>query len=200
MIQTPIGSIFGKLKLTFLVFVSIIGMNEVVGGNNVFHSTKRLEYYDKGFIGRVKNILPQLNYPLGIIYKGNGLEDNFAEDFPQVNATFLKLFGRNYDVFNIVADSLKRDYFNQANQKINVSISRNALNIWIRNQERIMKTKKKLGGKDFYQAFPFSFCVSKMPKDSLPDYIKADVVNIIRDNKAKIYFYRLKRKGLNQNY
>lgn len=197
LIQTPINSVLGKLKLTFLVLVSIIGMKSIVGGNNVFHSVDRIHFYDKKFINEVKTILPKLNYPFGIIYEGKE-QNNFAEDFPQNNTTFLKLFGRNHDVFNIEADSLKNDFSNKANQKKNVSISRNALNIWIRNQERINKAnnknQRKLGGKDFYNTFPFSFCISKKTKDSLPDFIKSDVVSVIRDKSSKIYFYTLDRK------
>ena len=130
---------------------------------------------------------------LGLIYYGDDLQNQTKEDYPQHNTAFLKLFGRNYTVFNIEADSLKLDKTNEANQKFNVSIKNNALNIWLYNSRQ--KAKAKLGRKDFYDAYPFSFCVSKVSKDSLPDFIKADVVNVMKDNKAKIYFYTLKRKN-----
>lgn len=196
LIQTPFNSIVGKLKITFLVVVSIVGMNEIIGGNNVFHSTERINYYDKKFIDKVKYILPELNYPLGIKYYGDSKQNYPQEDFPQYNTSFLKLFGRNYDVFNIEADSLKMDFSNQDIQKLNVSISRNALNIWLHNAKQDRIKNGILSRKDFYNAYPFSFCVSKVSRDSLPDYIKKDVVSIIRDNKAEIYFYTLKRKSI----
>jgi len=195
LIQTPMHSIQGKLRIAFLMVISIVGMNEMIGGSNFFHSTTRINYYDKKFIGKVKIILPQLQYPLGLIYYGTDLQNYTKEDYPQYETTFLKLFGRNYTVFNIEADSLKLDYTNEANQKFNVSIKNNALNIWLHNSKRVSKTKEKLSRKDFYDAYPFSFCVSKISRDSLPDFIKADVVNVIKDAKSLIYFYTLKRKN-----
>lgn len=195
LIQTPFQSLQGKLKLSFLVIISTLGMNEMMGGNNFFHSTSRINYYDKTFINKVKNILPKLNYPLGLIYYGDDLQNYTKEDYPQHDTAFLKLFGRNYTVFNIEADSLKLNFTNEEIQKFNVSIKNNALNIWLYNSGRLSKKKDKLGRKDFYDAYPFSFCVSKLPKDSLPDFIKKDVASIIKDPKAKIYFYTLKREN-----
>lgn len=192
-IQTPIESFFGKFKIAVLILVSIIGAREMIGGDNFFHSTSRIKYFDKTFIGKVKNVLPQLNYPLGIVYYGKELQNNFKEDYPQHNTAFLKLFGRNYDVFNIEADSLKMDYKDKSNQKINLSIKKNAFNIWLQSSDSTLKKNKKWRRKDFYNAFPFSFCVSKVTKDSLPDYIKSDIVEIIKDENSKIYFYRLNR-------
>jgi hypothetical protein len=130
---------------------------------------------------------------LGIIYYGEDLQNNSKEDFPLFNATFLKLTGRNYDVFNIEADSLKINNSDQSLQKINASIKRNALNIWLYNSNRFLKTKKRLNRRDFYEAYPFSFCISKKTKDSLPDFIQSDIVNTIKDANSKIYFYTLDR-------
>ena len=194
-IQTPINKLFGKLKMAVLIFISVLGMTQIIGGNNVFHSTTRINYYSKEFIARAKNILPQLNYPLGIIYYGEDLQEYSKEDFPQYNATFLKLFGRNYSVFNIEADSLQLEHKDQFNQKMNVFIKGNALNIWLYNSARLSKSNMKRGRIDFYKAYPFSFCISKISKDSLPDYIQSDVISIIKDDKSKIYFYVLKRNG-----
>lgn len=191
-IQTPLKTILGKIKLATLIYISFLGVKEIIGGNNVFHSTERIHYYDKNFINSVKHILPQLNYPLGIIYYGENLQNYSKEDFPLNDATFLKLFGRNYDVFNIEADSIKIDISNETIQKKQASINRNALNIWLHNRQRL--SKKKGSRKDFYEAFPFSFCISKKEKDSLPEFIKSDVVSVIRDKNSKIYFYTLDRK------
>lgn len=193
LIQTPISLPLGKIKLTLLVLVSIVGMKETIGGSNVFHSTSRIYYYDKEFIAEIKNVLPQLNYPLGVTYYGEELQNHPKEAFPQFDTTFLKLFGRYYDVFNIEADSLKM----QSNQKINLSIKNNALNIWLLNSNRQLKTNKKLTREDFYAAYPFSFCISKISKDSLPDYIKKDIVSVIKDKKSEIYFYKLARENIN---
>lgn len=195
LIQTPINTLFGKLKITFLVLVSILGMKAMIGGNNVFHSTSRINYYNKTFINKVKNTLPQLTYPYGLIYYGDELQNYPKEDYPQYNATFLKLFGRYYNVFNIEADSLKMDYLDKSNQKRNVFIKGNALNIWQYNTNRLSKNKKNYSRKDFYEAYPFSFCISKKSKDSLPDFIKSDVVTILKDDNSKVYFYTLNRKN-----
>ena len=140
-IGTPINTLLGKLKMTMLLLISILGMTQIMGGSNVFHSTRRINYYDKEFIAKIKTVLPKLNYPLGIIYYGENLQNYYGEDFPQYDATFLKLFGRNYDVFNIEADSLKLYNANESLQKINASIKRNALNIWQFNNERLLKKK-----------------------------------------------------------
>lgn len=201
LIQTPINTLLGKIKLTTLVLISVVGVTQIIGGNNVFHSTTRIHYYDKTFIGEVKNILPKLNYPLGIIYYGEDLQKFSKEDYPQHSSSFLKLFGRNYDVFNIEADSLKMNLLENSNQKINLSIKRNAINIWRKYSESLKVNENKLTRKDFYDAYPFSFCVSKLSKEKLPFYIKKDVLSITKDNKSQIYFYTLNRenfKELNQ--
>jgi len=199
LIQSPINSLLGKFKLTILILVSILGAKEIIGGNNVFHSSSRINYYDKVFINEVKNVLPQLNYPFGVIYYGDDLQNNPREDFPQHNTTFLKLFGRYYDAFNIEADSLKMDYLDKSNQKVNLYIKKNALTIWHHNSEQLLKTKRILSRKDFYNSYPFSFCVSKKSKKNLPDYIQSDIVRAIKDNKSQIYFYILKRKNSNSS-
>ena len=198
-IQNPINSLVGKLKLSVLILISLIGVKQIIGSNNVFHSTTRIYYYDKEFITQVKKILPQLNYPLGIIYYGDDLQNYSKEDYPQHNSSFLKLFGRNYDVFNIEADSLKINLLENSKQKINLSIKRNAINIWHNNSEIINKTSNNLTRKDFYNAYPFSFCVSKFSKDKLPEYIKKDVVLSIKDKKSHIYFHTLNRLYLKES-
>ncbi|MBG6187826.1 hypothetical protein [Flavobacterium sp. CAN_S2] len=194
LIQTPTKSLSGKLKLTALIIVSILGAKEIIGGNNVFHSTSRINYYDKVFISEIKIVLPQLKYPFGVIYYGEDLQNNSREDFPQHNTTFLKLFGRYYDAFNIESDSLKMDYLDKSNQKVNLYIKKNALNIWHYNLKTNLKSNRQLSRKDFYNSYPFSFCVSKKSKKNLPDYIQSDIVRTIKDNKSQIYFYILKKK------
>ncbi len=192
LVQTPKKQILGTIKLTFLILVSCQGAKEMIGGNNFFHSTTRISYYDKSFIDRMKTVLPKLQYPLGIIYHDEDLQNYAKEDYPQWDTAFLKLFGRNYDVFNIEADSLTMNYIDPSLQKFNVSIQKNALNIWRNN---LSNTSKKGTRKDFYAAYPFSFCISKKSKAELPDYIQSDVVSIVKDNKSQIYFYTLKRYG-----
>jgi len=198
-IQNPINTLLGKLKMAVLLLISILGMIQIMGGSNVFHSTTRINYYDKEFIAEVKTVLPKLNYPLGIIYYGENLQNYYGEDFPQHDATFLKLFGRNYDVFNIEADSLKLYNNDESLKKLNASISRNALNIWIRNSKKMAKSEKISNREAFYKSYPFSFCISKKPKDSLPDFIKSDVEKVFKDKKAKVYFYTLDRKTNRKN-
>jgi hypothetical protein len=195
-IQTPINTLLGKLKMSVLLLISILGMIQIMGGSNVFHSTTRINYYSKEFIAEAKTVLPRLDYPLGIIYYGEDLQDYSKEDFPQHDATFLKLFGRNYDVFNIEADSLKLNNTDASLQKLNASISRNALNVWIRNSKQMPKSGKISNREAFYKSYPFSFCISKKPKDSLPDFIKSDVEKVFKDKKAKVYFYTLDRKHI----
>lgn len=199
LIQTPTNSLSGKLKLTALIIVSILGAKEIIGGNNVFHSTSRINYYDKVFISEIKIVLPQLKYPFGVIYHGEDLQNNSREDFPQHNTTFLKLFGRYYDAFNIESDSLKMDYLDKSNQKVNLYIKKNALNIWHYNLETNFKSNRQVSRKDFYNSYPFSFCVSKKSKKNLPDYIQSDIVRTIKDNKSQIYFYILKKNSNNSN-
>ncbi len=191
-VQTPLNTTLGKFKIVTLLFISIVGVHEIIAGNNVFHSTKRINYFSKEFINETKNRLPHLKFPIGLIYYGSNLQDYSKEDFPLNDATFLKLFGRNYDVFNIEADSLKIDTTDETIQKKNASINRNALNIWKHNSKQTNKTK--LTRNDFYDAYPFSFCLSKKPLDSIPDFIKADVISVIRDKTSKVYFYTLDRK------
>jgi len=199
LIKTSVNSLLGKIKISFLVLISLMGMNELVGGKNFLHSTTRIQYFDKKFIDVVKETLPKLNYPLGIIYYGKNLQDQYKEDFPLHDAAFLKLFGRNYDVFNIEADSLQIDTINKAFQKYNASISRNALNIWIRNAKQMPKYGMISNRELFYKSYPFSFCISKKPKDSLPYFIKSDVEKVFKDKKAKVYFYTLDRKTNSKN-
>lgn len=194
-LQTPIHTLKGKIKLSILIIISVLGAKEIIGGNNFFHSTTRINYYDKVFIDKVKNVLSQLDYPYGIIYYGEDLQNHAKEDYPMHDAAFLKLFGRNHTVFNIEADSLKMDLLDQSNQKRNVFIKGNALNIWLYNSRRFSKTKKKLDRRDFYDAYPFSFCISKIKKDDLPGFIKSDIIGTIRDSNSKIYFYALRRKS-----
>ena len=193
-LSTPIHTLKGKIKLSLLILISVLGANEFIGGNNFFHSTTRIKYYDKVFIKEVKNRLSQLDYPYGLIYYGDDLQNHPKEDYPMHDAAFLKLFGRNHTVFNIEADSLKMELLDQSNQKRNVFIQGNALTIWLYNSNRLSKTKKKLNRNDFYEAYPFSFCISRKPKDSLPDFIKVDVEKVLKDNSSKIYFYTLHRK------
>ena len=195
LIQNPIGSLVGKIKLSLLILISILGAQEMIGGNNFFHSTKRIQYYDKVFIKEAKNQLSKLDYPFGLIYYGADLQNHDKEDYPQQDASFLKLFGRNYTVFNIAADSLHLESKDSFYQKRNVFIKGNALNIWLNNSNRWLKMNKKFGRKDFYNAYPFSFCISKIGKDSLPDFIQSDIVTTIKDSHSKIYFYILDRKS-----
>ncbi|MBA4277617.1 hypothetical protein [Flavobacterium sp.] len=192
--QTSVNILLGKIKLSLLIIISVLGAQELIGGNNFFHSTTRIKYYDKGFIKEAKNQLSKLEYPFGLVYYGADLQNHSKEDYPQHDAAFLKLFGRNYTVFNIEADSLKMELLDQSNQKRNVFIQGNALNIWLHNSNRLSKTNKKLTRRDFYDAYPFSFCISKKSKDSLPDFIQSDVVITIKDRNSKIYFYILDRK------
>lgn len=194
-IQTPLNSLLGKVKFLALLLVSLLGANELIGGDNFFHSTTRITYYDKVFIEEAKNTLSKIDYPYGLIYYGANLQNHDKEDYPMQDAAFLKLFGRNHTVFNIEADSLKMELLDKSNQKRNIFIKGNALNIWLYNSRRSLNTKKKLGRKDFYDAYPFSFCISKVSKDSLPDFIQSDIVGTIRDANSKIYFYTLKRKN-----
>ncbi|WP_310557727.1 hypothetical protein [Flavobacterium sp.] len=189
--QTPTETLFGKIKLLILVVISILGAKELIGGNNFFHSVTRIKYYDKVFITEVKSSLSKLDYPFGLIYYGSDLQKHDKEDYPMHDAAFLKLFGRNYTVFNIEADSLELEIKDEFNQKRNVFIQGNALNIWRYNSQRLAKTNKKSDREDFYNAYPFSFCISKISKDSLPDFIKSDVINTIKDANSKIYFYTL---------
>ncbi|RTY92256.1 hypothetical protein [Flavobacterium sp. GT3R68] len=197
LIEAPYNSLFGKIKLTMLIIVSFIGMKQIIGGNNVFHSTSRIQFYSPKFIRDVKNELSELDYVFGVVYYGKDLQKYPIEDFPQYDSTFLKLYGRNYDVFNIEADSLEMDYSNELNQKRNSYIKKNALNIWLHNTRITSNTVKKLGREDFYNAYPFGFCISRVSRDSLPEYIKSDVISILKDEKSKIFFYRLKREKNN---
>jgi len=192
--QTPLNTLLGKIKLSLLIIISVLGAQELIGGNNFFHSTTRIQYYDKGFIKEAKNQLSKLEYPFGLVFYGADLQNYGKEDYPQHDTSFLKLFGRNYTVFNIEADSLQFDLKDPLNQKRNISINGNALNIWLYNSNQLSKTNKKLGRNDFYDAYPFSFCISKISKDSLPDFIQSDIVTTIKDANSKIYFYTLDRK------
>ena len=194
-VSTPITSLKGKIQLSVLILISILGANEMIGGTNFFHSATRIKYYDKVFIAEVKNSLSQLDYPYGLIYYGEDLQNKAKEDYPMHDAAFLKLFGRNYTVFNIEADSLKMELTDRSNQKRNVFIQGNALNIWLHNVNRLSNTKRKRNRKDFYEAYPFSFCISKITKDSLPDFMQSDIVNTIKDANSKIYFYTLDRNS-----
>lgn len=192
-LQTPINTLLGQIKLSILILISVVGAKEMIGGNNFFHSTSRINYFDKGFIDEVKIVLPQLDYPYGLIYYGEDLQNHPKEDYPMYDAAFLKLFGRNHTVFNIEADSLKMDFLDPSNQKRNVFIRGNALNIWQFNNKQLLKNKKKSSRKDFYDAYPFSFCISKKSKKDLPDFIQTDIVATIKDVNSKIYFYTLDR-------
>lgn len=194
LIQTSFNSWLGKIQISFLILISILGMKEIIGGKNFFHSTTRINYFDKKFISEVKETLPQLKYPLGIIYYGENLQDQSKEDFPLHDAAFLKLFGRNYDVFNIEADSLKINSTDASLQKLNASISRNALNIWIKNAKKTSKFDSISNREKFYASYPFSFCISRKPKDSLPNFIKIEIKKVIKDKNSKVYFYTLERK------
>ena len=198
-IQTPINTSLGKIKLSILILVAVLGAKEMIGGNNFFHSTSRINYFDKEFIDEVKTVLPQLNYPYGLIYYGEDLQNHDKEDYPMHDAAFLKLFGRNHTVFNIEADSLKMDFLDSSNQKRNGFIKGNALNIWLYNSRRLSKTKEKRDRSDFYDAYPFSFCISRKSKDSLPDFIKSDVEKVFKDKNSKVYFYTLDRKTNSKN-
>lgn len=193
-IQSPANKLVAKMKLLLLIIISIVGAYELIGGNNFLHSTTRIMYYNPVFIKEAKNQLSKLEYPFGLIYYGADLQNHSKEDYPLHDAAFLKLFGRNYTVFNIEADSLRFDHKDPLNQKRNISIDGNALNIWLHNSNRLSKTNKKLSRNDFYKAYPFSFCISKIGKDSLPDFIQSDIVTTVKDSNSKIYFYILDRK------
>lgn len=192
-IQVSIDNLVGKFKISVLILISGVGFTQIVGGSNVFHSTSRINYYSKEFIVKAKAILHQLDYPYGLIYYGEDLQNHPKEDYPMYDAAFLKLFGRNHTVFNIEADSLKMDFLDPSNQKRNVFIRGNVLNIWQFNNKQLLKNKKKSFRKDFYDAYPFSFCISKKSKKDLPDFIQTDIVATIKDVNSKIYFYTLDR-------
>lgn len=187
-IKTPFNTLLGKFCNLFIIVISFLGINEIVAGNNVFHSTKRIEKYDKTFIKDMKVILENLNYPFGIIYYGEDFNKYPREDFPQEQTSFLKLYGRNFDAFNIQADSLKiRENF--LLQKENLYIRKNALNVWIYNKNP--KEQNKFTREDFFNEYPFSFCISKQEINSLPFFIKKDILKYIKDDKTGVFFYIL---------
>lgn len=197
-IQTPYRFIRGKVYIFILILVSLLGMKAILGGNNVFHSTTKLEKYDINFIKEVKVALQKLDYPYGILYYGKDFDKHPREDFPQHETTFLKLFGRNFDAFNIQADSLHtRNQFTL--QKENLYIKKNAINIWIHNKSKEQKKQIKPTRINFYDAHPFSFCISKEDLSSLPKFIRKDVVKIIKDDKTGIVFYLLDNSKKMQN-
>ena len=189
-IKLPFNTRLGKVSVLFIVVMSFLGMKNIIGGNNVFHSTNRIEKYNPVFIKDIKEALEHLNYPFGILYYGEDYNKYPREDFPQEQTSFLKLFGRNFDAFNIQADSLQiRDNF--LLQKENLYIKKNALNIWLYNRNKNLKAKDKLNRQDFFNEYPFSFCISKKEITLLPAFIKKDVVKFIKDDKTGIFFYVL---------
>jgi CRISPR/Cas system CSM-associated protein Csm4 (group 5 of RAMP superfamily) len=136
----------------------------------------------------MKVILENLNYPFRIIYYGEDFNKYPREDFPQEQTSFLKLYGRNFDAFNIQADSLKiRENF--LLQKENLYIRKNALNVWIYNKNP--KEQNKFTREDFFNEYPFSFCISKQEINSLPFFIKKDILKYIKDDKTGVFFYIL---------
>ena len=65
------------------------------------------------------------------------------------------------------------------------------MNIWLYNRNKNLKAKDKLNRQDFFNEYPFSFCISKKEITLLPAFIKKDVVKFIKDDKTGIFFYVL---------
>ena len=170
-----------------LVFPSLV---QVIGGSNAFHSTKRLQRYSKNFLTEAKDELSDLNYPYGLYYYGPEEAVPPKEHFPLTNAAFLKLFGRNYDVFSLGGLSLLEQEFTFEQQKYCAFIAKHSMNILF---NEIETQDLSVYQRDFTGMYPFEFCLSMQPYNKLPGWLKEKIDYSICDDKSQINYYRFKK-------
>lgn len=170
-----------------LVFPSLL---QIIGGSNAFHSTNRLQRYSKNFLIEAKDELSGLDYPYGLYYYGPEEDVPPKEHFPLTNAAFLKLFGRNYDVFSLGGLSLLEQEFTFEQQKYCVFIARHSMNILFNEIEtQDLSTYQR----DFTGMYPFEFCLSMQPYNKLPGWLKEKIDYSICDDQSQINYYRFKK-------
>lgn len=175
-----------------LIIVSIIGFVQITRGSSAFNSPDKIYQYSKQFLMTVGKTLPELQSPYGIIYYGKNEITPRREDFPLHEASFLKLFGRNYDVFNLNAANLTNEEYSADQQKYCVYAARQALNIYNNTQSDISLNPTNSIEKNFLNTGKFSFCISKTPLSDLPIWISSRVELRIFDSESKIFFYSFK--------
>jgi len=177
-------------KIIFFTGMFIVSFYQVYGKSNPFHSTQKIKRYSPLFIKEMKYELSQLDHEYGVYYYNPEEDVPYKEHFPLAEAAFLKLFGRNYDVFNISGWRLKEEQFSFEQQKYCVFTARQSINLLDENLEMFSFETDVLS--IYRKYYPFSYCLSKTPLDQLPLWLSNEISYSVCDERSEVYYYKFK--------
>lgn len=162
------------------------------------------QYYENSFFGfstanekrfevKAQRMLKHVKNPIGITYWSEKFEKKFenrshSEAFNQHGTNFLISLGGNYDVVCLTSLQNKNTSF-----AANLDKYYSAIGTYKRlNSIAIDSLQYK-----FYKNYNFEYLISDLTTQSLPVFIKKDVVDSVFDPKSEIYCYRLAPKSQN---
>jgi hypothetical protein len=178
------------LRQIIFSVLAVYSLYEVFGQSNAFHSTQKIKRYSPLFIKEMKYELSQLDHEYGVYYYNPDEDVPYKEHFPLAEAAFLKLFGRNYDVFNISGWRLKEEQFSFEQQKYCVFTARQSINLLDENLEMFSFETDVLS--IYRKYYPFSYCLSKTPLDQLPLWLSNEISYSVCDERSEVYYYKFK--------
>lgn len=179
-----------SLRQILFSVLAVYSFYQVFGQSNAFHSTQKIKRYSPLFIKEMKYELSQLDHEYGVYYNNPNEDVPYKEHFPLAEAAFLKLFGRNYDVFNLNGWRLKEEQFSFEQQKYCVFTARHSINLINENLDKFSFETDVLS---IYRKFyPFSYCLSKTPLDQLPLWLSNEISYSVCDERSEVYYYKFK--------
>ena len=190
--QNIVPSAGRNLYLMIFAGLFVLSFYQVYGESNPFHSTQKIKRYSPSFIHQIQFELSQLNNEYGLYYYNPYEDVPYKEHFPLSEAAFLKLFGRNYDVFNLSGWRLKDEQFTFEQQKYCVFTARQSINLL--NEDLDMFSFETDVLSIYRKYYPFSYCLSKVPFDQLPSWLTNEISYSICDERSEVYFYKFKGK------
>ncbi|MDA8650790.1 hypothetical protein N9L39_01640 [Flavobacteriaceae bacterium] len=181
-------------RTVFVVFCSISVFTYASNSISKVHE-KRLSSHSKSFLIQAEAILASLDSPYGIMYYDDVNSIPSREDFPLHEARFLKLFGRNYDVFNINALEIPSIEKDSLISKYSVYKKRSALSIYQRNEYFNIDSHNINLENQFVEDKNISYCLTLTKPSRLPRWLKNRFKKYIYDEQTRIYLIYNSRVG-----
>lgn len=175
-------------RMVFIVFCSISVFTYASNSISKVHD-KRLSSHSKSFLIQAESILASLDSPYGIMYYDDVNSIPSREDFPLHEARFLKLFGRNYDVFNINALEIPSDENDSLISKYSVYKKRSALSIYQRNEYFSIDSYNMNLENQFVEDKNISYCLTLTEPIRLPRWLRNRFKKYIYDEQSRIYLF-----------
>lgn len=139
---------------------------------------------DKNFVLKTCSKLKKVKNKIGLTYwSKENYKRNLSEHFDQYGTNFLIKLGAEYDIVCLSNyNDNSETYSNKASKH----------NRMIDIFRRLEKNTNKNIEFNFYNKFHFQYLFSDLSKNSLPSFLKKDIISFDFDSKSKIYCYILK--------